>query len=197
MATGMWREAALALGFSALCAGMAGCASHGAAANSQAQAADHAGNQPALSASSEGPHVAAGTQLTVRLTQNISTKTAYPQQPFTAVVEKPLRASNGTVLVPSGALLHGEVAEVSKEPPTLTLNFTTIETDEGRAPISVDVLATDKRLYRVPAASVGSPAYGFYDRRMASELMLPRGGQMHIVLTQPLVAPSSNIALQR
>jgi hypothetical protein len=66
---------------------------------------------------SEGPRyvtrsVPEGTTFSVRINEEISTRTARVGQTFSATLIEPLRAADGTVVVPAGARVHGQVTQV-------------------------------------------------------------------------------------
>jgi hypothetical protein len=55
--------------------------------------------------------VAAGTEIHAGLDTPLSTKTSKPGDRFTATMSDPVRGNNGSVVIPSGARVEGEVAE--------------------------------------------------------------------------------------
>lgn len=55
--------------------------------------------------------VQVGTEMHATLDTPLSSKTAQPGQPFTATLTDPLTNQSGTVLIPAGAKLRGEVAD--------------------------------------------------------------------------------------
>lgn len=76
--------------------------------------------------------VARGTTLTGTLDQELSTKTASKGDAVSATVTAPVRDEEGTVLIPSGARLHGSVTGVRDEgteekPAYLAVQFDELE----------------------------------------------------------------------
>lgn len=63
---------------------------------------------PARSAARSAP---AGTQFTVVLDQQLSTHGTSVGQSFSATLNEPIIASDGTTLIPAGAVVHGRVTE--------------------------------------------------------------------------------------
>lgn len=196
-------------------AALTGCACHEASMSAQVKSAPS--TTEVASASNDGPQVAEGTEFRVRLNQGLSSQHSYAGEPFTAIVETPLRSTNGEVLVPKGALLRGEVVDANVSPADLTLRFSTIETDEGRARVEANVRASEQKLYRVrttafkPSNSeaysvllppsregvspgMAQPANAYFGPTTLTELALPRGSSMQLVLTQPLLAPGIRLA---
>ena len=211
------KVAALSLAVAALSVGLTGCACHEGSATAQVKSAPATGTSEDATASNEGPQVAEGTQFRVRLNQGLSSQHSYAGQPFTAIVETPLRATNGDVLVPKGALLHGEVVDANISPADLTLRFSTVETDEGRTRVEASIRASEQKLYRVRTTafkpstseaysvllppsregvspSLAQPANAYLGPTTLTELDLPRGSSMQLVLTQPLLAPGMRLA---
>lgn len=64
------------------------------------------------------PQVPANTEIHAALDTPLSTKTSKPGDRFTATVSDPVRGGNGTVVIPTGSRIEGEVAE-SEEGKTL------------------------------------------------------------------------------
>lgn len=58
--------------------------------------------------------VPTGTQFAVRLEDELSTETNQPGDPFTAVLDDPIVAVDGTVLIPAGATVRGRVTAAEK-----------------------------------------------------------------------------------
>ena len=85
-----------------------------------------------IAAGTDRVEVAPGTTLTATLDQELSTKTASEGDAISATVTAPVSSEDGTVLIPSGARLHGEVTglrdEGSREKPAyLALRFDELE----------------------------------------------------------------------
>ncbi|MGC2694218.1 MAG: hypothetical protein WA738_00350 [Candidatus Angelobacter sp.] len=70
--------------------------------------------QPATNPPAGVDQVAAGTELHATLDTPLSTKTSKPGDRFTATVADPVRTSDGTVVIPAGARIEGEVAEADE-----------------------------------------------------------------------------------
>src|SRR5256714_7170892 len=74
------------------------------------------GNRPNISA---GPgDVSAGTEIRATLDTPLSTKTSKPGDRFTATINQPVQGNSGSVVIPSGSRVEGEVGE-SEEAKTL------------------------------------------------------------------------------
>ena len=80
--------------------------------------------------------LAAGTPLTVRINESLSTKTAHTGDPFTGVLERPIER-NGWLIAPRGATVNGRVVE--SDPggrvhgrATLALQLTSVRGADGR-----------------------------------------------------------------
>ena len=58
--------------------------------------------------------VAAGTEIHATLDTPLSTKTSKPGDRFTATVAQPVRGSNGSMIVPAGSHIEGEVSEAEQ-----------------------------------------------------------------------------------
>ena len=92
--------------------------------------------------------VPAGTQLEVHLDQTLSTRDTRRGDPFTATLEQPVRTAGGTVVIPQGAVVHGEVTGVDTsdhigEQAAIRLNFDRI-TFSGRSyPFAAAVVRTE------------------------------------------------------
>ncbi len=96
----------------------------------QGKPANPAQNQPVPNAAVID-EVGAGTEMHAALDTPLSSKTSKPGDRFTATVSDPVRASNGAIVIPSGARVEGEVAESEdektvaalKDKPALSLRF--------------------------------------------------------------------------
>jgi hypothetical protein len=78
--------------------------------NSTAAGQDAANANPAAGSD----QIPAGTELHATLDTPLSTKISKPGDRFTATVNDPVRGSNGTVVVPAGARIEGEVADADE-----------------------------------------------------------------------------------
>lgn len=74
----------------------------------------------------ERAEVPAGTVLTVRLDQTLSSQRHGSGTAFSATVTDPV-TEEGRILIPAGATVGGEVLEVSEDPPRLRVAFREIE----------------------------------------------------------------------
>jgi hypothetical protein len=89
-----------------------------------------------------------GTQVRLVLLNGLSTSVARDGDPFTAVVSEPVYLGNQLIL-PAGALVHGQVASVEKPkrfslfrgPAAMHLVFRSIEIDHREIPIQMSILS--------------------------------------------------------
>jgi len=89
-----------------------------------------------------------GTQLRLVLLNGLSTSVARDGDPFTAVVAEPVYMGN-QLIVPSGAIVHGEVASVVRPkrfslfrgPAAMNLVFHSIEVDRREIPLQMSILS--------------------------------------------------------
>jgi hypothetical protein len=65
------------------------------------------------SGATNGVTVATATEIRATLDTPLSSKTSRPGDRFTATIQEPVRAADGGTAIPSGALVHGSVAEVT------------------------------------------------------------------------------------
>lgn len=92
--------------------------------------------------------VPAGTVMEVELEQTLSTEDNEVGDRFTATVKEPVQASNGAVLVPADAVVHGTItglddSDEAGDQAAIRLNFTHITINGVNHPFSADVTATD------------------------------------------------------
>lgn len=156
-------------------------------------------------------HVPAGTDFTVTLNERIASTSAMPGTTFTATVQKPLVGSDGLVLVQQGATLRGRVVAVDGgQAPSMKLAFDSVETVDGTAPVSARIAAADEYGFTVGAFDYDPDVVG-YDSVLypgtigpgmgggpieppapeATEIVIPTGGELKLVLTRPLWEPPS------
>ena len=94
--------------------------------------------------------VPANTELRVALDTPLSTRISKPGDRFTATVTDPVRGSNGSVVLPAGARIEGEVAEDQSIPALrdktqLTLRFRDIVLPNGQTlPLSATLISVNK-----------------------------------------------------
>jgi hypothetical protein len=79
-----------------------------------AQTPTTSNTQSIPAAVSGSDQVEANTEIHAALDTPLSTKTSKPGDRFTATVSDPVRGSNGTVVIPAGARVEGEVAEAEQ-----------------------------------------------------------------------------------
>lgn len=121
------RRGALGIGVSismlAVVLGTNGCGSKQATAEVSPQA----------SAMQKGAYVPVGTEVSARMQTGISTDTSSAGQTFSAVVLRPLRMVNGSIIVPVGATITGHVVDLDRSAvtPALRLGFDQIATASG------------------------------------------------------------------
>ena len=111
-----------------------------------------------------------GTNVTVRLDQEIGTKASKVGDIFTATVVEPIVAQNGQTVVPSGAKVHGTVTGLDNsdhagEPAAIKVNFERIAMHGTTYPFEAKVTATnletrgaDTRSETLKKAGVGAAA---------------------------------------
>jgi hypothetical protein len=105
----------------------------------------------------DGPFVAAGTHVVVRLDEPIDTETSRAGQLFRASVEGDLRSPEGVLVVARGASLAGHVASVGTSfDPKVRLSLESITTVTGVAAIQATVQHAQRRTYSGPKAPSGS-----------------------------------------
>lgn len=199
----------LALVFSAV----AGCARSSVVRSAVPERINYAAN-----ARMRGPFVPAGTEFTVLLDQAVGTQVSAAGDIITARVQAPLRAPDGSVVIPAGAVLRGHVDDVAEgRLPVVILAFDTIETPGGTVPISAAVRTAGRFVYRaayhaaVPVEIIpqeeaqygptlsgewrfqntaGPAAGGVGPNTLMRprEVYVPRGGWVRLVLNEPIVA---------
>jgi hypothetical protein len=70
------------------------------------------GSQPSAAAGFD--QIAAGTEIRAVLDTPLSTRTSKPGDRFTATITEPARGSGGSVVVPTGARIEGEVSDADE-----------------------------------------------------------------------------------
>lgn len=84
----------------------------------------------------DAPQVPAGTKFAVQMLKSVGTETAEPGELIAAVLLEPLVAADGREVVHAGATLRGNVVRVDSDAtPVLVVQFTTVETRSGVAPL--------------------------------------------------------------
>jgi hypothetical protein len=95
--------------------------------------------------------VPAGTNFSVRLDRELSTRTTSVGETFTATLSQALLAADGTMLVPAGATVRGRVTQASKsgragEQAQLRIDFTSVSFGGSTYSLSATTLTADARL---------------------------------------------------
>jgi hypothetical protein len=105
--------------------------------------------------------IAAGTELTIRIDQRISTKTSHPGDTFTGEIVRPVTDANGNIVVPKGTPVNG-VVDVSqrgghyKGSSTLELRLTALTLNGTTYPLkTADLERTKKGKGKRSAAIIG------------------------------------------
>jgi hypothetical protein len=162
----------------------------------------------------EGPYIPAGTRFRVLLEQELGTAITPEGTVFEARVEDDLLTPTGHILVPQGALLRGKVVHVDRSvQPFMAFDFRTIGTTGGEVPVAATVTGAQEYAWLdpnfVPDSIAGSeailhhPVYhsGFVPRAMspldvrpANCFSLPRGAELTLVLTHPLLGRSAVVS---
>lgn len=116
------------------------------------QAAPAPAPSPAPSAPRRVAHtVPAGTSFSVRINEQLSTRSHSVGSSFTATLTEPILAPDGSTLIPSGATVRGQVTESrdagrAGQEPALHIAFTSITHGGETYPISGSVGSTPVRL---------------------------------------------------
>lgn len=164
------------------------------AAQSTAQVPAAQVGEAALDGAAE---VAAGTGFTVTLDQPIATSKAKPGDGFTATVQTPLYAERGTLVVAKGAKLKGRIVEVERGADAgFWIELETIEGTAGSLPITARIVEGDLIGYQLAPEEenhgLEEPGVGGgprIDEEAPLDVLVPKGGELHVVLIAPLVAP--------
>lgn len=93
----------------------------------------------------------AGSTFSVRLNQDVSTRSHAVGESFTATLSEPLIASNGTTLIPAGATVRGQVTESRKsgragEDAYIGITFTSVSYDGNSYPIDASTVNVPSKL---------------------------------------------------
>ncbi len=93
------------------------------------------------------PLVPAGTELTFRLTQTLSTADVHAGDTFDAVVAEDVYGNDGQVIVPAGAPARGEVLQSKQgkgdNPAILALQMETMQVKDEWLPIDATMISAD------------------------------------------------------
>lgn len=175
-----------------------------ACSSSQPPAAAHPGAAGAVAITQKSgpvsvPYVPAGVALDATLEQPVDTRISSRGEPISAIVNVPVVASNGEVLIPAGAKLEGHVASIQHTPePWIELEFDTLRFADGsKVAISARVLSAQQNRYRaLPAPSgVTSMQLGATEPQGPEpsgageqvEITVPRGAMLKVALTTPVI----------
>jgi hypothetical protein len=151
--------------------------------------------------------IPAGTRLTVRLTEPLSTANQRKGSLFRARVEKPVMV-NGRVVVPSGALAYGRILDVERNKrigrPKIDGTLTSLMVGGREVPIVTDVVGAEGKrgggLVKVGAGTLigaiaGAPlagavvGAGVAGVMKGSDLVIPAGTIGEVGLKQDVVLP--------
>lgn len=96
------------------------------------------------------PMVPAGATMTLRMAETISTQSHEAGDGFTATVTEPVHASDGSVLIPNGATVHGTVESSERstgpeDPAALTFRFDELHVDGSAYPMTATVESAEAR----------------------------------------------------
>lgn len=96
------------------------------------------------------PMVPVGTTMSLRMAETISTQSHEAGDGFTATVTEPVHASDGSVLIASGATMYGtvETSERStdpEDPAALTFRFDELQVDGNAYPVTATVESAEAR----------------------------------------------------
>jgi len=123
----------------ALVAGALACTGGDTNAGTAAETAEQQANA--------APLLPAGTDLTFRLTQTISTSDSHAGDTFNAQVAQDVVGPDGSVLIPAGTAARGEVLESKRgegdTPAILAVRMNTMEVNGDWVPIDASMLSAD------------------------------------------------------
>jgi hypothetical protein len=107
---------------------------------------------PQVNQAAVNDQVIAGTEIRAALDTPLSTKTSKPGDRFTATVAEPVRGSNGSTVIPAGARVEGEVAEMEeakalpalRDKPNLSLRFRDVVLPTGQTlPLTATLISVN------------------------------------------------------
>ena len=172
--------------------------------------AAHSTDETASAASDhliQGPHIANGTSMQVRLTQALDLSSSSDRAVISAVLENDLRTPNGDILVRSGAALHGHIAW-SARTGRISLRDAQIESPVGPLDIHAALIgAGQPDTTAAPTAFRGAPN----DLPRGSAPLARQAGNaapdslrgliacdaaITLQLTRPLLAPGASVLSQ-
>lgn len=96
------------------------------------------------------PMVPVGTTMDLRMAETISTQSHEAGDGFTANVIEPVHGSDGSVLIPSGATLHGTIESSERstgpeDPAALTFRFDELHMKGNTYPVTATVQSAEAR----------------------------------------------------
>lgn len=152
----------------------------------------------------QGPHVATGTSVRVRLSRPLDLSSSTEGGEFDGVVQDDLRTEQGLVLVRSGAAVHGRVAWSSRNG-RVALRAAQVESPVG----ALEMHATLVGIGQPADATAGSTIRtGAPDQSRASVPLARRPGEaapdafrgriasdtdLTLQLTRPILAPNAHV----
>jgi hypothetical protein len=160
----------------------------------------------------QGPHVPAGTPVTLRLVTPIGTDASRVGDDFTAEVAEDVLLPDGTVAIAKAAQVRGVVTRIEREgAPALELEFTAVRTAWGERGIEARIekaetlLLAERSGREDRAQTVHPPAQAtfptgtgdtieprylerqeIYSAEPARRLHLPSGAVIRLLLTRPI-----------
>ena len=173
-----------------------------------------------------GPYVHAGVALPLRIDGDIDTEYAQRGAVFTARTEAPMRADDGSVVVPEGALVRAHIVSTgTAEAPRVRIAFDSVETVQGPARIAAQIehaqhtahpgpltpvppesarVFVDEYVYPVDFTQYGSGEWptnntfqGAQSLYFPREIHIPEGSRMTVVLTRPILPPGTRVVAAR
>lgn len=152
------------------------------------------------------PMVPSGLSFHARLDSAITSDKAHAGDRFTATIDEPLKATDGSVAVPQGSKLVGRVLEVDRRGiGRLTLQFDGVSIDGQVLPIDAQILRIERArvvaadaadpstltafVYPVLPLTVLPPQVGGGPSPESIPVELAAGAQFQLVLSRPFATP--------
>lgn len=157
-------------------------------------------------AATMAPYADAGATFAAKMDEPIDTMIDNRGKVFQATLTEPIRAQDGTELVPAGTKLLGHVVSTGTAAnPEIVLAFDAMRLSSGDVPIGVRLLSAEQSRYATtplptgvsggtpPAGAPGAQApQGATQQQPVGQqqvrIMIPRGGALRLSLTRPIVA---------
>lgn len=122
------------------------CAAVGMGACGTTQVTSGAGSATAIAPAAPGV-VPAGTTMTARLDQPLGTETSRVGDVFSATLDAPVVATDGSVVVPAGAVVSGRVTQLKPskrvgDQASIALDFDSIRVGGESSPLDANVVDT-------------------------------------------------------